>query len=381
MHPLSINLIDLVMLAAAAQGLFLTVLIFHKHRALYANRFLGTLILLYSCMLLHMAAYDLGLYGTHFVLVPMVVGFAFAMGPLHYFYVKYLTSPARRFSRGEWFHFIPILSFEAVCLEGFRFHGGRLFGLKGEVMGISAGMLLLNWVLMVQVIVYMLLSLKILKPYAAVIRGEFSTIDKIRLDWLQAITVMVLSFLGVFFVENVLMLAGINLSNYFNLTSFLMAVYVYAIGYMGLFKSEVFENPSTAASMLRLMPSGPGEKYEKSGLSDEKAEACLKDLLRVMDEKQPYIDPELTLAGLAEMLGVTAHNLSEVINTRIGQTFFDFVNKYRVEKVVGDLQDPEKNNLKLLALAFEAGFNSKSSFNSIFKRVTGQTPSDFRKQA
>lgn len=381
-----ISLIDLILLAAAAQGLFLTVLIFHKHRALYANRFLGTLIFLYSFMLLHMVAYDLGLYGTHLLLVPMVVGFAFTMGPLHYLYIKYLALPRRRFHRREWLHFIPVLAFDAVCLDGFRYHGGRLFGLEGEVMGIPTGMVLLNWVLLVQAAAYMLLSLKILRPYGAAIRGEFSTIDKVRLDWLQAITIMVLAFLGVFLAENVLLLAGINFSNYFNLTSFLMAVYVYAIGYMGLLKSEVFENPSTAASIRRLMPSGsgeslgdPGEKYRRSGLSEEKAEACHKSLLRLMEEKRPYIDPDLTLAGLAEQLEVSSHNLSEVINTRIGQTFFDFVNKYRVEKLAMDLRDPDKRNLKLLALAFEAGFNSKSSFNSIFKRFTGQTPSDYRK--
>jgi AraC-like DNA-binding protein len=388
MKALPFALIDLVLRAAAAQGLFLSVLIFDKHRALVANRFLGTLILLYSCMLLHMVVYDLGLYGTHLLLVPMVVGFAFTMGPLHYFYVKYLTSPGRKFSRRDWLHFIPVLAFEAACVEGFRFHGGRLFGLHGEVMGIQAGMLLLNWILMIQSAVYMVVSLKTIKLYEDAIRGEFSTIDKVRLDWLQAITVMVLAFLGVFLVENVLMLAGINLSNYFNLTSFLMAVYVYVIGYMGLFRSVIFENPSNAASILRMLPSGSGEapegqpgKYGKSGLSADKAEACHRSLLRLMAEKRPYTDPDLTLAGLADMLGVTAHNLSEVINTRTGQTFFDFINQYRVDKVTADLADPDKRHLKLLAVAFEAGFNSKSSFNSIFKRITGQTPSDFRNRA
>jgi AraC-like DNA-binding protein len=380
-----IPLIDIVMLAAAAQGLFLALLLFHKHRYLYANRFLGSLILLYSCMLLHMSVYDLGLYGTHKELVPLVVSLGFTMGPLHYFYITYLTLPGRRFRPSEWLHFLPVPALEAAYWIAFRFHDGRLFGLKGEILGVSAGMLLLNWILMIQIAAYMTLSLLRLKPYGRAIRGEFSTIDKIRLDWLQTITLMVLAFLGVFLVENVLLLLGINLSNYFNLTSFLMSVYVYAIGYMGLFKSEVFENPSTAASMRRLAPpeagdgaGDPPEKYGKSGLSDEKAEACLKSLLGLMETEQSFTDPDLTLAALAERLGVSPHNLSEVINTRVGQTFFDFVNKYRVEKVSRDLRDPGKRGLKLLALAFEAGFNSKSSFNSIFKRFTGQTPSDFR---
>jgi len=69
-----------------------------------------------------------------------------------------------------------------------------------------------------------------------------------------------------------------------------------------------------------------------------------------------------------------------VINTRLQQNFFDFINHYRIEKVKKDLADPQKKNLKVLAIAFDAGFNSKSSFNAIFKRHTNLTPSEYRSQ-
>ena len=87
-----------------------------------------------------------------------------------------------------------------------------------------------------------------------------------------------------------------------------------------------------------------------------------------MKNKSPYIDSNLTLNKLAKILDITAHNLSEVINLHMKQNFFDFVNKYRVEKVKRDLVDPEKKHLTFLAIAFDAGFNSKSSFNVIFKK-------------
>jgi AraC-like DNA-binding protein len=329
-------------------------------------------------MLLHLVADDLGFYRSNTALVALVVGFSFVMGPLHYLYARYLSHPGQGYRKRDCLHFIPFLLFEVLIV--FFGSGGASIPLKGEVMGIPAGFILLDWFIIAQSMCYMLLTLGVLKRYAAAIRNVFSTIEKIKLDWLNRITVMAMVFIGVFLAENILLLLGINLSHNFNLTSFLMAVYVYAIGYMGLVKSEVLADP------LRRKPveeaeedfDMPLEKYGKSGLSEEKAESCRKALLALMDEKKPYTDPDLTLSGLALILGVSSHNLSEVINTRTGNSFFDFVSRYRVEKVKSDLVDPAKNGFKLLAVAFDAGFNSKSSFNTVFKKFTGTTPSRFR---
>ena len=99
-----------------------------------------------------------------------------------------------------------------------------------------------------------------------------------------------------------------------------------------------------------------------------------------MKQEKPYLDSELTLLELAGTLNVSPHNLSEAINTQLQQTFFDFVNQYRVEQVKKDLADPQKQHLTFLALALEAGFNSKSSFNTIFKKHAEMTPSEYRKR-
>jgi AraC-like DNA-binding protein len=87
----------------------------------------------------------------------------------------------------------------------------------------------------------------------------------------------------------------------------------------------------------------------------------------------------LTLAELALALSTTPHNLSEVINTRTGQNFYDFVNGYRVDEVKERLRDPNADHLTLLAIGLEAGFNSKSSFNAVFKKHTSMTPSEYKK--
>ena len=103
-------------------------------------------------------------------------------------------------------------------------------------------------------------------------------------------------------------------------------------------------------------------------------------LLKLMDDEKPYTNSELMLYQPAGMLNISSHNLSEVLNTQLNQNFFDFINQHRVEQLKKDLCDPAKNHYKLLAIAFDAGFNSKSSFNTIFKKSTGLTPSQYREK-
>ena len=122
----------------------------------------------------------------------------------------------------------------------------------------------------------------------------------------------------------------------------------------------------------------PGRKYERSALTPERADAFLKRLLDVMETEKPYTDGGLTLPRLAARLSVSTHHLSQVINERLGQSFNDFVNSYRVEEAKRRMADPAAGHYSLLAIAEEVGFNSKSSFNAAFKKQTGMTPSEFR---
>jgi AraC-like DNA-binding protein len=119
-------------------------------------------------------------------------------------------------------------------------------------------------------------------------------------------------------------------------------------------------------------------QYERSGLGDHEANLLKTSLLAIMDREQPWKDSELTLSDLAARLNSTPHKLSEVLNAQMGQTFYDFVNGYRVREVQRRITAGEARSLKMLALAMDAGFASKSTFNEVFKKHTRQTPSAFR---
>jgi AraC-like DNA-binding protein len=312
-----------------------------------------------------------------------------AAGPLHYLYARHLVDPARRVRPKDLLHAIPytvylllmaplfILPSEAILNELFR----------DSVAGFPRRFVIMNWLLVVQAMLYLGATLLLLRRYQEALCDMFSNTDRIRLDWLRSITLIVLAGWISFLVENILLATDMHTQEYFGFSGLLGAVFVYVMGYLGFAGAGIFSDPEVDTPLRELasrseersgVPDAAPRRYGKSGLSEERANDIMRQLLELMDSEHPYRDSGITLPRLAELLGVSAHNLSEVINTLSGMNFFDFVNSYRVKQVQRDLLDAEKQQYKVLSLAFDAGFNSKTSFNSIFRKHTGMTPTEWR---
>ena len=99
-----------------------------------------------------------------------------------------------------------------------------------------------------------------------------------------------------------------------------------------------------------------------------------------MKTERPHLNPELTIQDLSKQMNITRHHLTEILNNDLGKNFFNFINEYRVEEVKKRLLDERFEHLTIVAIAFDSGFNSKSTFNSIFKQQTENTPSKWRDQ-
>lgn len=381
-----LNLADIILLLGAAQGFLLAFLLLQKYRHLYANRFLAAGMFFYSIILLDLLFAEIGAYkaSPHAMLTP--AGFAFTIPPLHYLYTKFLVDRSKKFTRLDWLHFLPLVLYKLYLIPDFLKSGEVLYETtsKLEYEFLPLQFHIFNWMIVIQGIVYLSLSIFMIRRYSRQIKNIFSSIEKIKMDWLQTITYLALFMIAVFAVENIFLLAGTNLSNYFNFSSIMSAVNIYVMGYLGLYRSEVFGESKIDRALTQIPIENenkdPEKKYEKSGLTPKKNKQCLKNLHNLMQEEKPYIDSELTLGRLAEMLDISPHNLSEIINSSLNQNFFDFINKYRVEAVKQNLLDPSQKHFTVIAIAFDAGFNSKTAFNTIFKKHTGHTPSQFRKQ-
>ena len=125
----------------------------------------------------------------------------------------------------------------------------------------------------------------------------------------------------------------------------------------------------------------PRKKYEKSALSEEVEEAVLQKLTRLMEDEKPFLQSDLSLPKLAQQLGTSSHHLSQLLNDRREQSFFDLLATYRVREAQQLLQDSGTANLKIDEIAERVGYNSTSAFHTAFKRLTGQTPAQFRATA
>ena len=97
-----------------------------------------------------------------------------------------------------------------------------------------------------------------------------------------------------------------------------------------------------------------------------------------MKTEKPHLNPELTIQDLSKQMNITRHHLTEILNNDLGKNFFNFINEYRVAEVKKRLLDEKFEHLTIVAIAFDSGFNSKSTFNSIFKQQTQKTPSKWR---
>lgn len=137
----------------------------------------------------------------------------------------------------------------------------------------------------------------------------------------------------------------------------------------------------SGASDTETLPEEPRRKYEKSLLSEEVEEALLARLIRLSNDEKPYLESDLSLPGLARRLQTSPHHLSQLLNDRLDQSFFDWLAFHRVREAQQLLQNPAMMNLKIDEIAAQVGYNSTSAFHTAFKRLTGQTPAQFRDAA
>lgn len=121
-------------------------------------------------------------------------------------------------------------------------------------------------------------------------------------------------------------------------------------------------------------------KYKKSLLDKKKIASYLKQLETLMVEEQPYLDTTLTLRALAEMLDIRANHLSQLLNEGLGKNFSEYINAYRLQAFKERAADPKQQHLTILAMAYDSGFNSKTVFNTFFKKATGKTPRAYWKE-
>jgi AraC-like DNA-binding protein len=185
-------------------------------------------------------------------------------------------------------------------------------------------------------------------------------------------------YIVIFILGGLDIIAGLVPFDPYILTFIFIAFFSFAYSFYAIRQPEMLDYPVAQREEDDIAVQAGAEKYAKSGLRKEQAEAYLTKLLSYMDDEKPYLDGDLTIHHLAQKTGIPRHYITEVLNEKYGRNFFTFVNEYRVREVISRINDPKYQHYTILAIAFDAGFNSKSTFNTIFKAYTGNTPSEYR---
>jgi len=312
----------------------------------------------------------------------------FTYGPLLYLYTRFLTEEEPRFQWKCWLHFIPFLVFfiltiiyrksNVLRIDDF-WERDRFFLLR----------MIYSFSFIVSISTYSILSFLLIRKYQKNLGDIYSfTSDKITLNWLKGVlisfslTYLVMFIAGAFNIFNRTSSPDPLLFSYIGLTLFAFAFSIYGYKQPDIYKHYgiVPEEFSPEENGRNPDQNGGNGKYLRSGLKEHEAEKYLKQLLKIMEEEKPYLNGELSINDLTKRMEIPRHYLTQILNGKLGKNFYTFINEYRVKEVIRMMQDPEYDRFTLLALGFEAGFNSKSSFNSIFKNFTGMTPSEYKEK-
>jgi AraC-like DNA-binding protein len=215
--------------------------------------------------------------------------------------------------------------------------------------------------------VYVLWALWLLRRHKRNISQEFSYDERISLNWLR------------YFIYG---LAAIWLIIVFTKSDYYIfggaGLFILFLGYFGIRQAGIFTPANLyKTAPVELIENNPRRKYASSGVTGEMSSEIHQRLVKLMQEEKLYTEPDLSLSMLAERIRVHPNYLSQVINEKEGKTFFEYINNLRIEEFKRLAALPENRQFTIMSLAYDCGFNSKSSFNKNFKKLTGQSPSDY----
>ena len=382
---LTISFMAAALFAVIAQVLFAAGLLAWAPHNRLSNRFLALLMLSIALWLLDGFFRVAGLYGQNANLYFSPIYYSLAFGPLLYFYVRSLVNHGFRWRWRYWAHFGPVLV-QAGLYWWLRFQPyaarndfwqqvHRPVTYRLEFMG--------TWL---SLMVYLVLSLRLLRQYSRWLEDNFSELSRLRLRWLRWLLVLLAVVSGQWLVELVLREFW-NVYYRYDYSTELLGVVAFVIGIVGLRQADMQAvrfvpeaEPSGAAPARVAAPVlPPVPAAGAAALPPPGPDPLLMERIRAaLVDDRLYQNPTLTLAELSAHTGLPPRLISATVNAGFGRSFNDLVNGYRVAEVQRRLAAPDARRLTLLGIAFESGFNSKTTFNRIFKQLTGVAPRDYR---
>lgn len=369
---LSFGLVDFVLITFALQGLIIAGLLFYLSKAIVSNRWLGAAIFIVSESTLIMELDRLGIWNRYPIVQVVVLHFLFALGPVIYFYTRSLIFGSQKLTLKNWLHFAPLLIDFKVPLTYVLYASGLLYIplLQNIYFKPITQHILFDSAFYTSVLSFISVAGYSIVTYLLIIREQKNvhlSANKLKdLKWLKTIlhSMLVLMLLWFFSLaipvlrqwgEYVVLLPSISL--------------VYLLG-MAAWRRQthmtVVEKEEYALKPVKVY------------YTPIEADVYARQLNGLMAVQQLYLNPVLKVEDLAAELMITEKVLSNLINQHLGKNFNDYINEYRIAEVKQRLADPRNSHFTIAAIAYDCGFNSLTTFQRVFKQLTGTTPSKFQ---
>jgi len=353
----------------AAQAIILGILLLAKRPRSQSQIFLSLLIFFFALMALNIALVNvLSSYNMMDTFRYVQLELLYGIGPALYFYTKSITDNDFKFSKKDLIHFVPLLlEFIFYRTAFYRLGADGLY--QTQPHPYTKFYLAEQWLGILSITIYSIISLLVLFRYQIWLKQRFSNLENKSLHWLKAPIIiysvfwigwMVLTEIDRFVFDR-------DLRDAYFLPTFVgLAIVTYWIGFKGYLKA-------------RTETSGYSSK---KNISEDNIHnpAWAEKITEVMESQKPYLDSELDLTKLSKLVNLNPKQVSHTINRSFSKNFYEYVNSYRVEAFKQLAAKSENKKLTLLGLAFDCGFKSKSTFNDVFKKTTGTTPSEYVNQ-
>lgn len=382
--PLQLDLFAVLIFLGFVQGLFLSFFFLTRRiRNKSSNLYLGFLMVCLSLIIMEIFLNYTGYMFKVLRIDNFSEPLSFAVPPLIYFYIY--SSISGKAPRKAWIHMIPLIFWFVYCIWYFiqpiemkqlhymDYHNPDLV-VEYPDMEYSDDPLrlrkIVNELVMLQLTSYLVVSILYIRKTFRSIGASFFARRHKPMSWLRNFIFLMFSVLFIFLLVKMLFEADIG--DY--LIATLIAVVIYATSFNVIRVSDFFSE--NVPDQLQ-----PKRKYVKSALQEEGKSRIMKELRQIMEVDKDFQNPLVSLPLISKKLNTPIHHISQVINEKLNQSFFEMIATYRIEESKKLLKDPSKQLLTIEDISDEVGYNSKSAFNRAFKKYTGMTPSEFREQA
>lgn len=383
------NIFSVPLLMLIVQGLILVGLLLYKSgkNQDVSTRILAILLLL-TCY--HRITYTIGFmgwYDTHrntkinYYLISLLLG----VGPLIYLYIKSVGVKGFRIDKKAILHFVPMVLYVVFCIGIFA------YDVVQDDFAMTQNGVMMQWVIehvipliafgfSLHLLLYLIFSFREYYRIRASLEHQFSNTYAFEMLWFRNFLYL---FTFLFIYDVIQMVTNGFIFNlhwtqewWYEFFSLVIVIYIGVKGYFTpienlprlepeLLQSFTAANVATYSMATTTSVVDPNEKY-------------LQQVQAIVQEDKLYLDSTLTLTKLARRMQIPPSQLSQVINQGMGQNFNEFINSYRVVAIKAKLQDTSLDHLSILAVALDTGFNSKATFNRVFKKIDGHPPSFYR---